>query len=161
VEVTDGDHFGYRGTMAYDLVKMSIIRLAWNLSRELRPHGVTALAVSPGFLRSEEMLAHLGVTAERWREAPDPHFVACSETPLFVGRCVAALAADPAVGVRNGRVFGSWTLAEEYGVDDVDGARPHWGRYFGQAFGTPWSAADEAAYGAWRFSPWDVLMGLG
>ncbi|MDP2315284.1 MAG: SDR family oxidoreductase [Pseudomonadota bacterium] len=155
VEVTDGDHFGYRGALMYDLAKMSVLRLAFGLSRELRAHGVTALAVTPGFLRSEEMLAHFGVTEATWREAADPHFVACSETPLFVGRAVAALAAEPEVARRNGRVFASWTLAREYGFTDADGTRPDWGAYFGTAFGKPWLAADEAAYATWMDGPLD------
>lgn len=157
VEVTDGDHFGYRGALMYDLAKMSVLRLAFGLSRELGPHGVTALAVTPGFLRSEEMLAHFGVTEETWREAADADFVASSESPLFVGRAVAALAADPAVHERNGRVFASWTLARTYGFTDADGTRPDWGAHFGRAYGRPWVSADEAAYASWMSSPIDAL----
>ncbi|MEQ1566784.1 MAG: SDR family oxidoreductase [Myxococcota bacterium] len=151
VEVTDGDAFGYRGTLVYDLVKMSVIRLAFGLGRELAPHGVTALAITPGFLRSEEMLAHFGVTEERWRDgiAQDPNFAA-SETPLFVGRCVAALAAEPDVARRNGRVFASWDVAREHGLADADGSRPHWGDHFTAAFGRPFRRADDAAYTAWE-----------
>ena len=133
VEVTDGHTDGYRGNLPYDLVKAAVIRLAKGMAEELRPHGVTALAITPGFLRSEAMLDHFGVTAENWRAATaqDPHFIA-SETPRFVGRAVAALAADPKVMDRSGRAFSSWDLAEEYGFDDADGARPHWGRYFAE-----------------------------
>lgn len=160
VEVTDGDTFGYRGMLIYDLVKMAVIRLAFGLSRELGPRGVTALAITPGFLRSEEMLAHFGVTAETWREAQDPHFVACSETPLYVGRAVAALAADPEVRRRTGRVFASWALAREYGFTDADGQTPHWGEYFARAFGRPYAIADEAAYASWQVGPSDVLADL-
>ncbi|MFN7145689.1 MAG: SDR family oxidoreductase [Myxococcota bacterium] len=156
VEVTDGDHFGYRGSIFYDLAKMSVIRLAFGLSRELAPSGVTALAVTPGFLRSEEMLAHFGVTEDTWREAPSPEFVACSETPLFVGRAVAALAADPDVRARNGRVFASWNLAKEYGFTDADGSRPDWATYFRERYGKPWPAAGESAYASWMDSPFDV-----
>lgn len=157
IEITDGDHFGYRGSLFYDLAKMSVIRLAFDLAHELRDKGVTALAVTPGFLRSEEMLAHFGVTEATYRDAAEPHFVASSETPLFVGRAVAALAADPDVRARNGRVFASWTLARHYGFVDVDGTRPDWGAYFGRAFGKPWPEADEAAYTSWRDSPADVF----
>ncbi len=156
VEITDGDHFGYRGSIFYDLAKMSVIRIAFDLSRELRDQGVTALAVTPGFLRSEEMLAHFGVTEATYREAPEKHFVESSETPLFVGRAVAALAADPDVRARNGRVFASWTLAREYGFTDADGTRPDWGAYFERAFGRRWPEADEAAYASWMDSPFDV-----
>jgi len=101
------------------------------MAQELRPHGVTALAVTPGFLRSEAMLDHFGVTEENWQEGAkkDPHFIA-SETPYFVGRAVAALAADPLVAEKTGLALASWDLAEEYGFKDIDGRQPHWGRYY-------------------------------
>lgn len=130
VEITDGDTAQYRGHLFYDLVKSSVIRLALAQSRDLRKRGVFAVAVSPGFLRSEWMLDHLGVTEANWRDAAkqDPAFIA-SETPLFVGRCVAALATDPKIAKKNGRVFASWDLGEEYGVVDADGSRPHFKRW--------------------------------
>lgn len=131
VEVTDGVGTHYRGNLAYDLVKTAVNRLAFGQAEELRPHGLTALAVTPGFLRSEAMLDGFGVTEATWRDAieQDPHFAA-SETPRFVGRAVAALAADPQVHNRSSHVvLTSWDLAEEYGLDDVDGSRPHWGRH--------------------------------
>ena len=133
VEITDGDSPGYRGELFYDLVKSSVIRLAYGMAEELRPHGVTALAVTPGFLRSEAMLDHFGVTEDNWQEGAkrDPHFIA-SETPYFVGRAVAALAADPNVAQKAGGVYASWTLSDEYGFTDIDGSRPHWGRYFAE-----------------------------
>src|SRR5262245_22904470 len=89
VEVTDGDTLSYRGHVLYDLIKTTVIRLAYALAEELRPHKVAALAISPGFLRSEAMLEHFGVTAATWRDGikKDRHFAA-SETPLFVGRAV-------------------------------------------------------------------------
>jgi NAD(P)-dependent dehydrogenase (short-subunit alcohol dehydrogenase family) len=125
VEITDGDFLGYRGNLFYDLSKLGAIRLAYVFAQDLRGTGVTALAVTPGFLRSEAMLDHFGVTEENWRDATakDSHF-AESETPFYVGRGVAALAADPDVARKAGRVFASWTLAREYGFDDVDGRRP-------------------------------------
>jgi NAD(P)-dependent dehydrogenase (short-subunit alcohol dehydrogenase family) len=131
VEVTDGAGDRYRGSLFYDLAKASAIRLALGMAEELRPHGVTALAVTPGFMRSEAVLDHFGVTAERWRDAiaADPHF-AHSETPRFLGRAVAALAADPDVARWAGRALASWELAAEYDFDDVDGARPDWGAHF-------------------------------
>lgn len=131
VEVTDGEGFGYRGNLFYDLVKTSVIRLAYAMSEELRPHHVTALAVTPGFLRSEAMLDHFNVTEANWQEGAkkDRHFIA-SETPFYVGRAVAALAADPAVSQKSGKVFSSWGLAEEYGFTDIDGRKPDWGKYF-------------------------------
>lgn len=131
VEVTDGDSYAYRGNLFYDHAKVSAIRLAYAMAQDLKGTGVTAVAVTPGFLRSELVLEHFGVTEATWRDAikQDKHF-AESETPYFVGRTIAALAADPHIDAKAGRVFGSWTLAEEYGIDDVDGRRPNWGRHF-------------------------------
>ena len=135
VEVGDGDALDYRGTLFYDLIKVTVNRLALNLAEELHPHGVAAVAVSPGFMRSEAMLDHFGVPEANWRDGAkkDPHFIA-SETPFFVGRAVAALAADPNVMAKSGGIYGSWTLSDEYGFTDIDGNRPHWGRYFAQVF---------------------------
>src|SRR5690348_13024253 len=98
---------------------------------DLRPHGVVALAVTPGFLRSEAMLDHFGVTEENWQDgaAQDPHFIA-SETPYFLAQGVAALASDPRVADKAGRTLASWDLACDYGFTDVDGRQPHWGNYY-------------------------------
>ncbi|MEO8084850.1 MAG: SDR family oxidoreductase [Ardenticatenales bacterium] len=136
VEVTDGDFTGYRGTLFYDLAKLATIRLAYDMAQDLAGTGVTALCVTPGFLRSEAVLDHFGVAESNWRDAvaADPFF-AFSETPNFVGRAVAALAADAGVGARSGGLYASWTLAKEYGFDDVDGRRPDWGRDFKAAIG--------------------------
>jgi len=138
VEITDGDKATYRSNLFYDLVKASVIRLAYAMSEELRPHHITALAVTPGFLRSEAMLDHFGVTEANWQEGAkkDPHFIA-SETPYFVGRAVAALAADPEVSQKSGNVFTSWDLALEYGFKDIDGRKPNWGKYFEEHFSNP------------------------
>ncbi|HXE57389.1 MAG TPA: SDR family NAD(P)-dependent oxidoreductase, partial [Gemmatimonadales bacterium] len=136
VEVTDGEFLGYRGNLHYDLAKVAAIRLAYAMAAELRGRDVVALAVTPGFLRSEAMLDHFGVTEETWREAVarDRHF-AESETPYFLGRGVAALAADPDVRAKSGTVVASWELAKEYGFTDVDGRRPDWGGYFERVVG--------------------------
>jgi NAD(P)-dependent dehydrogenase (short-subunit alcohol dehydrogenase family) len=133
VEVTDGDGAHYRGSLGYDLIKTTVNRLALAQAEELRPHGITALAVTPGFLRSEAMLDGFGVTEATWRDAAeqDPNFIA-SETPRYVGRAVAALAADPHVAAKAGQVLTSWDLAEEYDLHDVDGSKPHWGRHFAE-----------------------------
>ena len=130
VEVTDGDFLGWRGNLFYDLAKVGAIRLAYSMAADLRDTGVSAIAVTPGFLRSEAMLDRFGVTEENWREyvKKDRHF-AESETPWYVGRAVAALAADSNVSAKTGRVFASWTLAREYGFKDRDGRQPDWGRY--------------------------------
>ena len=131
VEVTDGDTDGYRGSLFYDLAKASVIRLAVAQAEDLRAHGVAAVALTPGFMRSEAVLDHFGVSAEAWRDgvAEDPHFAA-SETPRFVGRAVAALAADPDVLARSGQALSSWGLAREYGFTDVDGSVPDWGTWY-------------------------------
>jgi NAD(P)-dependent dehydrogenase (short-subunit alcohol dehydrogenase family) len=159
VEITDGDSFTYRGNIFYDLAKMSAIRLAFGMARELRRTKVTALALTPGFLRSEAMLDNFGVTEANWRDAAQkvPHFLG-SETPFFVGRAVAALAADPAVGAKSGRVFSSWGLSDEYGFTDIDGARPHWGRFAAEHFGPDvMKSADDASYDAWRGGAIDTM----
>ncbi len=131
VEMTDGDGDGYRGSLFYDLAKASVIRLAKGQAEDLRPHGVAAVAVTPGFMRSEAVLDHFGVSEPNWRDgvARDPNFAA-SETPRYVGRAVAALAADAQVMARSGRTLTSWGLAAEYGFTDVDGTRPDWGAWF-------------------------------
>lgn len=100
------------------------------------------------------MLEHFGVTEENWRDGAtkDPHFIA-SETPLFVGRAVAALAADRNVGKKAGRVFSSWDLAKEYGFVDADGSRPDWKSHWQRAFGAPYPTADEHAYATWFDGP--------
>ncbi len=130
VEITDGAHDLYRGSLFYDLSKTSAIRLAYAMAIELKNHNITAVAVTPGFLRSEAMLDNFGVTEENWEEGAkkDPHF-AQSETPFFVGRAVAALAADPNVASKAGQALSSWKLAREYKFDDIDGRRPDFGGY--------------------------------
>ena len=158
VEITDGDGYFYRGHFFYDLVKTTVIRMAFALSQELTGRGVTALAVTPGFLRSEWMLDHFGVTEANWRDAvaKSPEFIA-SETPLFVGRCVAALAADPNVAKKNGRVYASWDLAEEYGVSDADGTRPHFVRWLQEnqpEVARGWKKLDDTFYSYWGPMPY-------
>jgi NAD(P)-dependent dehydrogenase (short-subunit alcohol dehydrogenase family) len=158
VEITDGDFYGYRGNIFYDLVKSTVIRLAFIQARELRRQDVTAVAVTPGFLRSEFMLEHFGVTRDTWREGAkkDPNFSA-SESPLYVGRGVAALAADPNVKAKSGKVFASWTLAHEYGFTDADGSRPDWGTHFEQAFGVRYRTYDDDLYAAFA-GPGDIAF---
>jgi NAD(P)-dependent dehydrogenase (short-subunit alcohol dehydrogenase family) len=131
VEMTDGVEPDYRGNLFYDLAKASVIRLALAEAEDLRPRGVAVVALTPGFLRSEAVLDHLGVSEDNWRDgvAKDKHFAA-SETPYFVARAVVALATDPYVFAKSGQALASWDLAKEYGFTDVDGATPDWGRYF-------------------------------
>jgi NAD(P)-dependent dehydrogenase (short-subunit alcohol dehydrogenase family) len=134
IEVTDGtaeynaDH--YRNSLFYDLAKTAVIRLAWAQAQELARHGATAVALTPGWLRSEAMLEAFGVSESNWRDATEriPHF-AISESPAFVGRAVAALAGDPEVARWNGQSLSSGQLARVYGFTDLDGSQPDAWRY--------------------------------
>jgi NAD(P)-dependent dehydrogenase (short-subunit alcohol dehydrogenase family) len=134
VEVTDGtadynrDH--YRLTLFYDQAKTSVIRIAWALAQELKKHQCTAVALSPGWMRSEQMLDNYGVKEANWRDAikKQPHFV-ITETPRYAGRAVAALAADPELSRWNGQSVSSGQLAKEYGFTDLDGSQPDAWRY--------------------------------
>jgi NAD(P)-dependent dehydrogenase (short-subunit alcohol dehydrogenase family) len=160
-EITDGGSFSYRGNLFYDLVKVSVIRLAYAMARELRKQGIVFLALTPGFLRSEAVLDHFGVTEANWKSAGEEpserkkrvvhdfraDFMQ-SESPRLVGRAVAALAADSQVKKKNGRVFSSWTLAREYGFTDIDGTRPDWGAYATRTYGR-FKSCDEKFYAYW------------
>jgi NAD(P)-dependent dehydrogenase (short-subunit alcohol dehydrogenase family) len=151
VEMTDGtreynaEH--YRISAFYDLAKTAPIRLAFAQSQELAPHSCTAVALTPGWLRSEMMLENFGVTEENWRDgaAVNPHFAAISESPRFVGRAVAALAADPDVARHNGGSFSSGGLAREYGFTDLDGSQPDCWRYMVEVQ-DPGRPADSTGY---------------
>ncbi|MFI5669900.1 SDR family oxidoreductase [Streptomyces sp. NPDC051704] len=149
VEVTDGTaHFNrrYRDNMYYDLAKNAPIRLAFGLGQELAEYGGTAVAVTPGFLRSEQMLTHFGVAEENWRDAIalEPAF-AIAESPQYLARTVAALAADPDRARRwNGKSTSSGELAEVYAVTDADGSRPNALAYF-----------EDVVYGGKEGSPED------
>lgn len=135
IEITDGHTYEYRGTLYYSLAKISAIHLAEAMAGDFRNKGlnITALALTPGYLRSEAMLELFGVTEENWQEGAkrDPNFIA-SETPHFVGRAIVALANDPEVAKKSGQSLTSWDLSDEYGFTDVDGNRPHWGRHFAE-----------------------------
>ena len=130
VEVTENDIIGGGANPIAHAVKTAqkVLPLQW--ATELAAHGITVLAITPGFLRSETVLEHFGVTEDNWREAgrKDPNFLV-SESPLFVGRAIAALAADPKARHRTGSLLSSWELAREYGFTDYDGRRPDWGRH--------------------------------
>jgi len=134
VEVTDGtDEYNaqnYRVSFFYDLAKAAVSRMAFALAHEVRPHGATAVLLTPGWLRSEAMLDAFGVTEPTWRDATAivPHF-AISESPAFVGRAVAALAADPDVARWNGHSLSSGQLSRVYGFTDLDGSQPDAWRY--------------------------------
>ena len=135
VEVTDGtadyNAARYRISVFYDLAKAALNRLAFSQGHELRPHGGMAVAVTPGWLRSEMMLDNFGVSEESWRDAlrsgggrSAPADFALSESPRYVGRAIAALASDPDRARWNQRSVSSGQLAIEYGFTDVDGSRP-------------------------------------
>ncbi|WP_188193463.1 SDR family oxidoreductase [Nonomuraea sp. SYSU D8015] len=150
VEVTDGtwafNETRYRENVYYDLAKMSVNRLAFAWSNDLRPHGGTAVAVTPGFLRSEAMLENFGVTEDNWREAKGVDSAwQVSETPAYVGRCVAAIAADPDKQRWSGMSVDSGQVAEAYGITDVDGSRPQVWRYITEVVETG-GEADPAGY---------------
>jgi NAD(P)-dependent dehydrogenase (short-subunit alcohol dehydrogenase family) len=129
VEVTENDLLAAGGNPMSQAVKVSLKVMALNMAAELEPHGVAAIAITPGFLRSESMLEGFGVTEANWRDAgkKDPNFLE-SESPLYVGRAVAALASDPRVLDQTGQLLSSWELARRYGFTDYDGRRPDWGQ---------------------------------
>jgi NAD(P)-dependent dehydrogenase (short-subunit alcohol dehydrogenase family) len=161
-EITDGDAFYYRGNLFYDLVKIFVIRLAFAMGRELRKRNIASVALTPGFLRSERVLQHFGVTEANWKDAgkkkngdqnsANQNDAAAdfmvSESPRYVGRAVVALATDRKVKDKNGRVFSSWALAREYGFTDLDGTRPHWGDYARKKYGK-YKICDEKFYSYW------------
>ena len=130
VDVTENDMIGGGGNPMAQAAKLAqkVLPLLW--AAQLAPRGVAVLAITPGFLRSESVLQHFGVTEDNWREAgkKDSNFLQ-SESPLFVGRAVAALAGDPKVTDRTGMLVSSWELARDYGFTDYDGRRPDWGRH--------------------------------
>lgn len=129
VEVSESDIMMSGGNPMTQSVKLSLKALALEMAAELKPHGVTAVAITPGFLRSETMLERFGVTEATWRDGgkKDRNFLN-SESPLFVGRAVAALAADPKVMKRSGQLCSSWELSRRYRFTDADGRRPDWGK---------------------------------
>jgi NAD(P)-dependent dehydrogenase (short-subunit alcohol dehydrogenase family) len=129
VQITENDLLGSSGNVVTQCVRLSHKWLALATATELEEHGVAVLALTPGFLRSEPVLEFFGVTERNWRDAgqKDANFLE-SESPLFVGRAVAALAADPKILERTGQLLSSWQLARDYGFTDYDGRRPDWGK---------------------------------
>jgi len=128
-EVTENDLLLSSGDALTQILRFSHKALATIYAAEIRRHGVVALSITPGFMRSERVLECLGVTEQNWREAgeKDRNFLE-SESPLFVGRAIVALATDPAIAERSGQLFSSWEVAREYGLVDTDGRRPDWGK---------------------------------
>jgi len=160
VEIGDGDSYTYRGNLIFDMIKTSVIRLAFAMARELRRKNVAAIALTPGFLRSEVMLEHFGVTETNWRDAvkKDPNY-AKSETPLYTRRAITCLAADPDVMKKSGRVFSSWNLSDEYPFCDTDGRRPHFGRHIEKTYGEIVKPCDDGFYKYWFDSAIDRIFG--
>src|SRR5580704_6020713 len=170
-EITDGDAFYYRGNLFYDLVKISVIRLAFAMARELRKRNIVSVAVTPGFLRSEAVLDHFGVTEATWKEAGKnkaanvnskdqndaPQDFMVSESPRYIGRAVVALAADRDVMKKSGRVFSSWGLAREYRFTDLDGTQPDWGAHARQKYGK-YKICDEEFYSYWAPGLIDLIF---
>ncbi|HYO62721.1 MAG TPA: SDR family NAD(P)-dependent oxidoreductase [Pyrinomonadaceae bacterium] len=140
VEIVEQDTVGYHGQFFFDMFEVCLKRLAYALAEELAPHGVSALALTPGFMRTEAILEQFGATEENWQEVAETnkqargYGFAGSETPCFVGRAVAALASDPHVKQKSGGLYSSWGLSEEYGFTDIDGRRPHFARYVAEHF---------------------------
>jgi NAD(P)-dependent dehydrogenase (short-subunit alcohol dehydrogenase family) len=134
VEIGDGTYgynaANYRVSFFYDLAKAAVNRMAFALAHEVGKRGATAVSLTPGWLRSEAMLDAYGVAEANWRDAlaKQPHF-AISESPAYVGRAVAALAADPQVARWNGQSLSSGQLAQVYAFTDLDGSRPDAWRY--------------------------------
>lgn len=134
VEVGDGtsdyNSSRYRNSFFYDLSKAAVLRMAFALGHELRPHGATAVCLTPGWLRSEAMLDAFGVGEANWREATQriPHFV-IAESPAYAGRAVVALAQDGDVARWNGQSLSTGQLAKVYGFTDIDGSQPDAWRY--------------------------------
>ena len=129
VEITENDLLTSSGDVLTQLVRFAHKALAATYGAELRKHGIAAVAMTPGFLRSEQMLEYFGATEENWHVAgkKDRNFLE-SESPQFVGRAIVALATDPAILERTGHLFSSWEVAREHGLTDIDGRRPDWGQ---------------------------------
>jgi NAD(P)-dependent dehydrogenase (short-subunit alcohol dehydrogenase family) len=159
VEVTENDMLAAGGNPMTQSIKVSLKCLALNMGAELEPHGVSAIAITPGFLRSESMLEAFGVTEANWRDGgkKDKNFL-ISESPRFVGRAVAALATDPNLLARSGQLFSSWEVAREYGLTDVDGSRPDWGAHQIDFSGLPPSLVELMRTGAKIQLEWLELL---
>ena len=140
VEIVEQETIGHHGQFYFDLLEILLKRIAYSLAEELAPHNVSALAITPGFMRTEAIMEEFGATEENWREVAETnpkargYGFAGSETPCFVGRAVAALAADAGVARKSGGLYSSWGLSEEYDFTDVDGSRPNMGAYMARHF---------------------------
>ncbi len=158
-EITDGDHYGYRGNLFYDMAKTNLIRIAYAMAWELRNKNIKTIAITPGFLRSEAMLEHFGVKEENWKDGieKDPNFIA-SETPFFVGRCIARLCAEKDLERFNGKATSSWSIANTFDIKDINGTKPDWGKHFEQTYNVPFPKCDEAFYKTWDSAYLETVM---
>ena len=152
VEIVEHESIGYHGQFFFDLMESSLKRLTYALAQELASQGVAAVAIAPGFMRTEAILEDFGATEATWRDAAETSPTAkrygfiSSESPCFVGRSVAALAADPGVMRKSGGIFTSWALAEEYGFTDLDGSVPNMPRYMREHFPSLMNRKSRVAY---------------
>ena len=165
VELTEHETLGYRGSLFYDLARVGSLRMAYGVAEDLTSKGVTCVAVTPGFMRTEAVLDHFGASEANWREAAETKegqrfLLSASETPCYVGRAVVALAGDENVRSKSGGLFSSWGLAREYDFDDVDGTRPDWGAAFAQYAGDMPMPAGGAAF-EWMLQPKRAAVAAG
>jgi NAD(P)-dependent dehydrogenase (short-subunit alcohol dehydrogenase family) len=160
VTILEGHTLGYRPPMYFDLSVIAVKRMLYGLAEELAQHNVTTIALAPGFMRTEQVLAHFGATEDDWRQvaktskAAQQFGLAGSETPHFVARAIVGLASDPDAKQLSGTVQSSWDLSERYGFTDIDGNRPHWLRY-GQAEFPHIFSAKPATGREWAIVPVD------
>ncbi|MFN7933366.1 MAG: SDR family oxidoreductase [Bryobacteraceae bacterium] len=129
VELVEHAHLPYHSHFYLDFMEIALKRLSHTLACDLKPDGISAICVAPGFMRTEAILEHFGVTEQNWRDAlrndePRKFGWQGSETPCFTGRAVAALAADPNIASKSGGIFSTWDLSREYGFTDIDGSLP-------------------------------------
>lgn len=129
IEIVEQEGVGYHRQFYLDLMEISLKRLSHAMAHDLGPDGISAVCIAPGYMRTEAILEHYGVTEDNWRdslqkEAARVYGFGGSETPCFTGRAVAALAADPNVAAKSGAIYSTWDLSNEYGFTDIDGTRP-------------------------------------
>jgi NAD(P)-dependent dehydrogenase (short-subunit alcohol dehydrogenase family) len=156
VEIIEQEGIGYHGQIWFDFYEMLLKRLAYAIAVEGADHGITAVSLTPGFMRTEAILEQFGATEHTWREVAESNAAArrwgfiASETPCYVGRALAALAADPARQRFSGGVYSSGTLSEVYDFTDIDGSRPNMKRYLAEHH--PELSVSKAGVAEWNVS---------
>lgn len=131
VELVEHDHIAWHSHFYLDFMEIALKRLSFSLACDLKPDGISAVCIAPGFMRTEAICEHFGVTEQNWRDAllneePRKFGWEGSETPCFTGRAVAALAADPNIAAKSGGIFSTWDLSREYGFTDIGGSLPEY-----------------------------------